>query len=163
MVADEINVTTDGTRRTRYISRLSPLLRYLYLVNCSSGSVSLDIGIIAEADARGSFSRKKIKKGPRTTPRGSERASERGREGEREGESERRRERERTSEKGVLIRPGYPAFSSEISQLRSPSSLPCSPTARKSIGIRRSNGFAEGIKDEAGTALLRHPRKHAEE
>lgn len=71
--------------------------------------------------------------------------------------------REYASGERVLIQPSYPAFSFEISQLRNPSfplpaaslCLHCYPTARKSIGIRRSNGFAEGIKDEAGTALRR--------
>lgn len=35
------------------------------------------------------------------------------------------------------------------------------PATRKSIGIRRSNEFAEGIKDEADTALRQRPRKRS--
>lgn len=136
MVADEINVTTDDTRRTRYISRLSPLLCYLYLVSRSSGSVPLDIGIIAEADARGSFSQKK--KGPYTASRMRERAGKK----ERAGTQERKR---------VLIRPSYSAIPSEISQLRSPSSLALLQIVRASVFVART-----GLPKESKTRQVPH-------
>jgi len=80
-----------------------------------------------------------------------------------EGTSEKEREDEDVNaraEKDFNSAELYPAVLVRNFAITEPVSPPLlSYDARKGIGIRRSNRFAEGIKDETGTALLRRPRK----
>lgn len=104
------------------------------------------------------------KKGPRITSR-------RGKRSERTSERE-RAETRIYGRKGVLIQPSFnQPFRLKFRNygVRPPPLSPSSLssffvlyhlTDRKSTGIRRSSGSVEGIKDEAGTALPRRPRKH---